>query len=273
MGGLRDYEPGTIAWVDLACRATGPAAEFYGGLFGWVAVSQGPVEETGGYAIFQLDGMDVAGVGPGDRPAWTIYVAVANIDETVASAEKHGARVVTPPLGVPSPLTGDEAGRMAVLSDPEGAPFALWQAGPHTGADVVREPGTFRYAELAIRDVEAAKAFYGAVLGWEGTTWPFADGSSTYTEYHLPGSQAAVAGMVQMNEVWPDDVPAHWMVYFATADTDATAAKVSELGGVVSVLPFELAEVGRIAVLNDPENAVFSVLGPNCHPTSAQGGL
>jgi hypothetical protein len=263
VGGLRTYEPGTIAWVDLASRAMGPATEFYGGLFGWVAVSQGPAEQTGGYAIFQLDGVDVAGVGPGDRPAWTSYVAVANIDETVALAEKHGATVVTRPLVVPSPLTGEQAGHMAVLADPEGATFALWQAGPHTGADVTREPGTYRWSELAIRDVEATKAFYGAVFGWEGTTWPFADGTSSYTEFNLPGRKAepALAGMVQMNDVWPDDVPAHWMVYFATADADATAAKVVELGGVVSVPPFDLP-IGRIAVLNDPENAVFSVLGP-----------
>ena len=248
MAGQRTYEPGTIAWVDLFCRATTPASEFYGGVFGWEAVSQGPVEETGGYAIFQLDGRDVAGVGPGEHPAWTIYVAVANADESAALAEKYGARVVTEPCGVPSPLTGEEAGRMAVLADPAGAAFALWQAGPHTGADVVGEPGTYRWGELAVRDVGEARDFYGALFGWFG-----------------PAAGPEVVGMVQMNELWPDEIPAHWMVSFATADTDATATRVAALGGEVCVPPFDLPK-GRVAVLGDLENAVFSVLGPAVAP-------
>jgi hypothetical protein len=66
--------------------------------------------------------------------------------------------------------------------------------------------------------------------------------------------------MVQMNEMWPAEVPAHWMVYFSVDDTDASAAQVAALGGTVSVEPFDLPQVGRIAVLNDPQGAVFSVL-------------
>lgn len=261
MSGPGTYEPGTIAWVDLMCPRPAVAAEFYGGVFDWKAVSQGPAEETGGYALFRRAGQDVAGLGPGDHAAWTIYIAVANVDLTATLSEKHGAAVVTPPRGVPSPLTGEEAGRMAVLADPAGAVFALWQASSHAGAAVTGEPGTYRYSELAVRDVEQAKEFYSAVFGWEGTTEPFAGGTSTYTEYRRPGDDAVVAGMVQMNEIWPADIPAHWMVYFAAADTDAAAARVAELGGAVSVPPFD-THVGRVSVLNDPDDAVFSVLGP-----------
>src|SRR5215475_2957109 len=152
------------------------------------------------------------------------------------------------------------AGRMAVLADREGAPFAVWQPQDHTGAQAIHEPGTFTWAELACREVDGAKAFYGAVLGWEGDTHPFADGTSSYTEFQLPGGERPFAGMVQMNEMWPDDVPAHWMAYFAVADTDACADRAASLGGTVSVQPFDLPHVGRIAVLNDPQGAAFSVL-------------
>jgi predicted enzyme related to lactoylglutathione lyase len=112
---------------------------------------------------------------------------------------------------------------------------------------------------LACRDVEAAKAFYGAVFGWEGETHPFAE-TSSYTELHLPGGAAPFAGIMQMNELWPDEIPAHWMVYFSVADVDACAAQVATLGGTVSVEPFDMPQVGRVAVLNDPQGAVFSVI-------------
>ena len=121
-------------------------------------------------------------------------------------AGKHGATVMVEPMTVPSPLTGGDAGRMAVLADPEGAVFAVWQC--------------------------------------------------------LPGSDTKLAGMVQMNEQWPEEIPAHWMAYFAVVDADAAARKVAELGGTVSVEPFDLPDVGRIAVVNDLEGAVFSVMAP-----------
>ena len=64
MGDLRTYEPGTPSWVDLGSPDPAKAADFYDALFGWEAVSQGSVEETGGYMMFRLDGKDVGGLGP-----------------------------------------------------------------------------------------------------------------------------------------------------------------------------------------------------------------
>jgi predicted enzyme related to lactoylglutathione lyase len=253
MGDLRTYEPGTPSWVDLGSPDPAKAAEFYDALFGWQEVSQGPVEETGGYMMFHLVGKDVAGLGPGEHPAWTTYITVADVDAIAAVVEANGGTTIVPPMPV---LT---AGRMAVFTDGEGAPFAAWQPQDHQGAQRIHEPNTFTWAELACRDVDAAKAFYGAVFGWEGETHPFAE-TSSYTEFQLPGGAAPFAGMVQMNEVWPDDIPAHWMVYFAVDDTDACAARVATLGGTVSVGPFDMAQVGRVAVLNDPQGAVFSVI-------------
>ena len=262
MARLRTYDPGIPCWVDVMCLDTAKAAVFYRGLFGWEAVSQGRAEETGGYAIFQLDGTDVAGIGPGEPAWWTTYVSVADAEDATVLAGKHGATVMVEPMTVPSPLTGGDAGRMAVLADPEGAVFAVWQSIDHTGADVTGEPGSLRWSELGVRDVDAAKEFYGALFGWEGETHPFADGTSTYTELSLPGSDTKLAGMVQMNEQWPEEIPAHWMAYFAVVDADAAARKVAELGGTVSVEPFDLPDVGRIAVVNDLEGAVFSVMAP-----------
>lgn len=263
MAKVRSYEPGTVSWIDVSGRETTKSAEFYRGLFGWEAVSQGPAEESGGYAVFQRDGQAVAGIGPGEHPAWTVYFAVVDVAAAVARAVELGGSVMLDPLVVPSPITGGDAGTMAVLADPAGAPFAVWQGIDLSGADVTREPGSYRWAELATRDVEGAKAFYGALLGWQGTTHPFGGGTSTYTELHRSAGppDEKVAGVVEMNEMWPAEVPSHWMVYIAVADTDATARRAAELGGTVSVEPFDLP-VGRIAVLNDTEGAVFSVMAP-----------
>jgi predicted enzyme related to lactoylglutathione lyase len=104
-----------------------------------------------------------------------------------------------------------------------------------------------------------AKRFYAAVFGWESKSPPFAEGSG-YTVFFLPGFDRPVAGMVELDELWPQDVAPHWMVYFAVADTDRTTARAAELGGTVSVDPFDLYNVGRVAVLTDPEGASFSLL-------------
>jgi uncharacterized protein len=123
----------------------------------------------------------------------------------------------------------------------------------------MHEINSFTWGELLCRDIVAAKDFYGAVFGWEGRTRAVAEGS-TYTEFFVPEVDQAVAGMVQMNQLWPEDVPPHWMLYFAVADTDEIVRRVGQLGGTVSVAPSDRADVGRIAVLKDAEGAVFSVL-------------
>jgi uncharacterized protein len=258
MGGLRTFEPGTPAWVDLETAAgTTEASRFYCGLFGWrVMARHRPLDDYAGYWIFQQDGGDIGGIAPGKQPGWTVYVSVADVDSTADAVVAGGGTVVTWPMQV------FDAGRLAVFTDPTGARFAAWEPEVHTGSDVMDIPNSFTWSELACRDVESATRFYNTVFGWEATTSPFA-GGSTYTEFRRPGAEVAVAGMVQMNEMWPDDVPAHWMVYFAVADTDATAARADELGGKVGVPPFDLPGVGRAAVLSDPEGGYFSILQRN----------
>jgi predicted enzyme related to lactoylglutathione lyase len=153
---------------------------------------------------------------------------------------------------------------MAVLADNSGAPFSIWQAGRHTGAGLVNEPGAMCWNEVMTRDADGAERFYGEIVGWRTSAMPFEGGE--YTLWHLPGEgepdprSDGIAGMTPMvGEQWPTDLPAHWMVYFAVEDTDATASRSEELGGRVAVPPFD-SSVGRIAVLNDPAGAAFSVI-------------
>lgn len=246
-----EYAPGTPSWVDLGSPDMAGSVAFYGGLFGWGGdVASQP--EAAGYTMFHLRERHVAGVGPafeGQPPAWATYVSVASADAVAKAAATAGGRVLMGPIDVM------DIGRMAVLLDPVGAAVSIWEPRRFPGAQLVNEPGAMCWNELATREVEAAKAFYGHVFGWEGTTREYS--GSTYTEFQLGG--VPVAGMVGMNDQWPPEVPSHWMVYFAVDDTDAAVRRTESLGGSVSVPPTDIPP-GRLAVLNDPQGAVFSII-------------
>ena len=125
---------------------------------------------------------------------WNTYVWVDNVDETVATARAAGGGVVSEPFDVM------DSGRMAVLSDPEGAVFCVWQAKEHKGAKVVNEHGALNFNGLATRDPEGAAAFYGAVFGWRiltlpsGVMWTL-PGYGDHLEAHSPGLRQQMAQM------------------------------------------------------------------------------
>lgn len=260
------YAPGTPSWVDLSSPDLDASAAFYGGLFGWQAVEPGPIEQTGGYRMFQLRGKDVAGLGPvfgeGQPPAWATYISVDDVEAAARRVENAGGKVLSPPMDVM------DVGRMAVFADDSGTVFSVWEAGSHPGARIVNEPGTLCWSELGRRDPEPARAFYGQVFGWVAKVNPIpGTATSSYTEFSLAEGQPPVAGMIQMNEQWPQEIRPHWMTYFAVADCDATAARAVELGGAAPVPPFDMP-IGRIAVLKDPHEAHFSIIALASQPRS-----
>jgi len=244
------YEPGTPSWVDIGVPDIPAAAAFYSGLFGWETEDQG--EEAGHYTMCLLRGKPVAAIGPAMNPgppAWMTYITVANVDESSAAITEAGGTVVAPPMDVM------DAGRMAVVSDPTGAFFSIWQAGRSIGAEIVNEPGTMCWNELSTRDVDASLAFYETVFGLT------AQRSPEYNEFKL--GDRVVGGCMPMPEMMPAEVPAHWLPYFAVEDTDAAIAKAESLGAAIVAGPMEAGEVGRFCVLSDPMGAVFAVIKLN----------
>jgi uncharacterized protein len=267
------YPPGVPCWVDTAQPDPDAAVDFYAGLFGWEFEDRMPAGRPGRYLVGQLQGGDVAAVGSQpegapSEPVWSTYIWVESAAEAAAKAKDAGGSIVTEPFDVA------DAGRMAILADPDGAVFCVWQARSHKGAQVVNAPGSWNFSDLNTPNPAAATAFYGAVFGWEATSVDLGDVS--FTMLRLPGYgdflalsdpdirarqaeqdapegfEDAVAGLV------PGDGPSHWSVTFSVDDTDGTADRAAELGATVVVPPFD-AGPARVAVLRDPQGAVFSV--------------
>ncbi len=252
----KSYVSGTPNWVDLQTTDQAAAKQFYGELFGW-KYNDLPVDEDNGvvYSMATLEGLDVGAISPlgeqaaaGVPPHWNSYVSVDDIEATAAKVAGAGGTVIAPPFDVL------DAGRMAVIQDPTGAVFELWQAKNHIGAALVNEPGAFSWSELITPDVPKAAAFYKKLFGWDSET---NTGQMPYTEFKVDGSSIAGA----MNPPMPG-IPPMWGIYFSTADTDATVAKAKSLGGAVFAEPMDI-EPGRFAVLADPQGAMFNVIKMN----------
>ncbi|MFE1953024.1 MULTISPECIES: VOC family protein [Streptomyces] len=252
-----DYTDGAPNWMDLGTPDLDGAVSFYGGLFGW-SFQPGP-PETGGYGLFQLGGRTTAGamtVTPEQgQPAWSVYFQSADADATAAAAEKAGGAVLFQPMDVM------DLGRMAILADPAGASFGIWQPGTNKGLEHVTEDGGLNWVELYTPDVAAAKAFYGTVLGWGAFDVQFPGG--TYTTVNPAGTDenGMFGGMVPL-QADPVEAPdgAHWTPYVHVPDVDAVADRTQELGGTVRLAPVSLPGVGRIAKLADPYGAGFAVI-------------
>jgi uncharacterized protein len=265
------YPPGVPCWVDTSQPDPSAAAEFYASLFGWEFEERMPPDVPGQYLVAKLRGFDVAAVGsrPEGAPpvtAWNTYVWVESADDAAAKAREAGGNVLTEPFDVL------DSGRMAVLADPEGAVICAWQAKRHKGAQLVNEPGTWNFSELNTRDPAGAKAFYGAVFGWEakdmdGFTFWRVRGYGDFLAERDPelrarmadvsaptGFEDAVAWLIPITS---DDVPPHWSITFAVDDADAAADKAAKLGGTVVAPPMDAPWV-RMTVLRDPQGATFT---------------
>jgi predicted enzyme related to lactoylglutathione lyase len=251
---LTKHEPGTFCWVELA-TSDGPAAKkFYTSLFGWSFVDN-PMGDAGAYTMLQKKGKDVGALyqmGPqqkGMPPNWGSYVAVENANDAAAHAKELGATVMLEPFDVM------EHGRMAVIQDPTGAVFSLWEPKSHIGARVVNEPGSFCWNELYAPDPARAGDFYTGLFGWTKDVRHMDYGD--YVIFNSGGRMAA--GMMKTPKEW-GPVPPHWLVYFAVDDCDKTVEKAKSLGAQVTVLPTDIPEVGRFAMLTDPQGAGFAVI-------------
>jgi hypothetical protein len=248
-------------WVDTTQPDVDRAVRFYGELFGWEMTGAGtmPSDPPGNYYVARADGHEIAGVGeqPGELAGtpstWATYISVGSADEAAAAVRDAGGAVLHGPFDAPP------AGRMAVVQDPSGAIFNIWEPRERHGAERVNSLGAWAMSALMTDDPEGAQAFYGQVFGWEAEA--FGDGAWVW---RLPGY---VGGVPQ--QPVPLDVvaavirgeQAGWAVDFWIASADDAAAKAQQLGGTVLVAPHD--EPGfRRTVVADPAGAVLGLSEP-----------
>jgi uncharacterized protein len=251
------HAPGTFCWPELATTDQKAAVAFYSSLFGW-DVNESPAGPNETYSMFQLADRAVGAacsLRPEQRdqhvpPHWGSYVAVASADDAAKRAQELGGQVLAPPFDVM------DAGRMAVIQDPTGAVFMVWQGNQHAGAQVMNEAGSLCWTELTTTDTAAAEKFYTQLFGW--TPKHAAAGSPMeYTEFSVGGTPGI--GMMAKPADMPAHIPSYWMPYFQVADTDASASKAKALGANVMVPPQDIPGTGRFAIISDPQGAVFAV--------------
>jgi uncharacterized protein len=252
MGERSGYTPGTFCWTDLTTTDQAAAKAFYSGLFGWEAEDM-PVGEGVYYSMMRLGGKDVAAIAPqpqvqrdaGVPPVWNSYVSVESADAAADRAKELGATVHAPPFDVM------EAGRMAVLQDPQGAFFLVWQPRQHFGAAVVNAPGALVWNELNSPDPDGSATFYSALFGW--TIAPFEGSPEPYLS--IKNGDADNGGIRELN---PPGAPPHWLVYFGVEDLDAALTKLAELDGTKMVGPIDI-QIAKFAVVKDPQGVFFAL--------------
>jgi predicted enzyme related to lactoylglutathione lyase len=207
-----------------------------------------PVGDGASYTMMRLDGKDVAAISAqpqqqrdaGVPPTWNSYVSVEDADET---AEKAALL---------------DVGRMAVIQDPQGAYFLIWQPRQHFGAALVNAPGAFCWNELSSPDLDAAKEFYAELFGWSVS--PFEQSPEPYLVIINGGT--GNGGMRELNQ---PGMPPNWLVYFAVDDIDAGLAKVEELGGAILAGPIDIG-IAKVGVVQDPQGATFAIYAGELEP-------
>lgn len=249
---VKKYPNGIFNGVSLTTTDLAGAQAFYTGLFGWDVGDQSMPSD--GYIHFRIDGYSVTEavqmmpdmLDAGAPPAWTSHVNVEDADANAARAAEAGGVVLMPPMDLM------DEGRMALIQDPTGAPLGIWQPGTKIGAQVVNQPNSLVWNELQTNDVAKTQAFYSDVFGWTSET-----SESGYVAYYQDGRLHC--GSIAIGEDWGDVSP-NWLVYFLVDDLDAAAARAAELGGEIVKGPSSSPTMGRMAVVRDPQGAIFAII-------------
>lgn len=252
---IEKHPAGNFCWMELATSNQAAAKDFYTKLFAWTAndIPMGPADT---YTMFQLDGLETAAAyamrpeqqAQGVPPNWMVYVAVESADEVAARAAQLGGELIAPPFDV------FDVGRMAVIKDPTGAMFSIWEARKHIGSRVAGVSGTLCWADLNTPDPQRATEFYSQLFGWKLE----AAEKDPSGYLHIRNGEHFIGGIPPATHRNPE-APAHWLAYVLSSDCDATALAAKQMGAKFHLPPMTMEGVGRFAVVSDPQGAVFAI--------------
>jgi len=249
-------KPGRFVWFEYISSDENKAQAFYGELFHWKTKPL-PLPQ-GSYTMIALGDETMGGYvkTPPGAPAhahWLPHLQVQNAQETATKIKSLGGKVAKEPFKV-----GD-VGTMAVVTDPLGAAFALWQPNnpPPGSGDYSGKDGGWVWNELYSDDPDRSIAFYRAIGGFEHERMQGGRDAGPDRYDILNSDGKGRAGVMKLS-----GVPAMWMPYIKVANADATVAQAKKLGATIKNGPESIPNVGRIAVISDPLGAVFGILQP-----------
>ena len=248
MGERTEHAPGTFSWADLGTTDAEGAKAFYPGLLGWEA-EDNPIPDGGIYTMMRVNGLEVCALyqrsAEGVPPNWLSYVTVSSADEAAEKAREVGGSWMSAPFDVM------EIGRMAVIQDPQGAVFAVWEPRQSIGARLVNDPGAMSLNQLNAVSPEIARSFYSDLFGWR-----FEEMSQDPPYWGIYNGDRVNGGMMPLPA--EGGAPSHWLVYFTVSDLDGAAKRIGESDGQVMVAPMDVPG-GRIVVARDPQGAHFAL--------------
>jgi hypothetical protein len=250
-----EHHAGKMVWADLVTPDLSAAEKFYGSLFGWTFQSARAGNSE--YAVAMLDGRPIAGLlqkaVPSDerhQSAWLTFLAVGDVDAVKKLATAHGAKVLA------NDRTYPMRGQQCVLSDPEGAVFALLASSSGDTPDYLPTPGEWIWSSLHAKDAGAEAAFYQQLFNYDVFEAPSDDGLE-----HLILSSDNYA-RASANDLARDTARRHphWLNFVRVTSAAEAAAKVVSLGGRILVEPRPDRHGGMLAVAADPAGAPFGLM-------------
>jgi len=247
---------GRFIWYELNTSDLDAAIAFYGKVVGW-SVHAGTTPGMDYRMIRagekQVGGMMVqpeAAQAMGAPPAWLGYVSVADVDAQITAFEAAGGKVLWPANDMP------DAGRMALVTDPQGAPIYLMTPTMTGQSDAFdrKAEGHCGWNEYHARDVAAAFDFYAARLGWQKSDAMDMGEMGVYQTFTSDGAQTG--GMMNNPQV-----PPSWLFYFNVGDIDAAVLRITDGGGAIQLPPMQVPGGQWAVVARDPQGAMFGLLG------------
>jgi len=246
---------GRFVWFEYVSKNADKAQAFYGELFNW-KTQEVPMPGGGGnYTMIAVDNQTIGGymttpAGAPPEAHWLSHLGVESAVDTAAKVKAIGGKVLKEPTKM-----GD-FGTWAVVADPTGAPFALWQAGkPDGDGNFKGKPGTWCWNELLTSDPDKAVSFLTAIGGFTHDAMAMPQG--VYHVLHHDGAPRAGVTAPAMA-----GVPNAWLPYVQVASADQTAAKATKLGASIKVPPTDIPNVGRFAIFTDVNGAAIGILQP-----------